>query len=126
MSGRGRVDEGHRQFPTVPPGDTLRCVQQGEGNVELSKPGGDPLPVVLEPVGHQHRLSVGGFNQVLQCIQLSVVDGKHTLILAIDGTIRHLGELVAESRSVSGIHLLAAQGNHQLRAHGVIDLPFLL
>ena len=41
----------------------------------------------------------------------SVVYREHTLVLAVDGTIRHLGELISQSRRISGIHLLAAEGN---------------
>lgn len=110
MSGRGRMDEGHGQLPTVPPGDALRCIQKRERDVELSEPSGDPLPVMLEPVGHQHRLSVRRFDQVLQRVQLAVVDGEHTLVLTVDGPICHLGELVSQSRRIPGVHLLAAQG----------------
>ncbi len=59
--------------------------------MQFMEPSGDPLPVMLEPVGHQNRLSVGGFDEVLQRIQLTVVDGEHTLVLTVDGPIRHLG-----------------------------------
>jgi hypothetical protein len=94
--------------------------------VEFVKPLFDSLAVMLEPVGHQHWLSVGGFDKVLQRVQFAVVDGEHTLVLTVDSPICHLGELISQSCRVPGVHFLAAEGNHQLRAHGVVGLPFPL
>lgn len=54
----------------------------------------DPLPVMLEPVGNKDALSVGSFNQILQCLKLPVVNGADIVILIIHSAVRHLQELV--------------------------------
>ena len=50
----------------------------------------DTGAVMLEPVADQHRLSVGGFDQVFQHFQFAAVDGTSFLVFVIDRTVRHL------------------------------------
>ena len=78
------------------------------------KPGADALQIVLEPVGHQDGLSVGGFDEVLQSVQLPVVEREELFVLPIHRAVGHLRELVRQSRRVPGVHLFTAQGEHQL------------
>ena len=90
------------------------------------QPLGDALQVVLEPVRHKDGFLVGGFDEILQGIQLAVVYLKHAFVLSIDGPVCHLGELVREGCGVSGIDLRIAEGNDQLRAHGVVGFSLFL
>ena len=66
MTGGGWVDDSHRDFPLVPVGNVLGGLDFPDG-----KPGADALQIVLEPVGHQDGLSVGGFDEVLQSVPAS-------------------------------------------------------
>ena len=50
----------------------------------------DTLPVMLEPVGNQNRLSVCRFNQIFEGFELVVMDDSCLAILVIDSTIAHL------------------------------------
>ena len=62
--------------------------------MEFMEPFFDALQVVFEPVGHKHGFAVGGFDQVLQSIELSFVNGEHSLVIAIYGAVGHLAQLV--------------------------------
>ena len=107
MSGRSGVNDRHRDFAFIPILDIL-----AGGNFAYIKPLLDPLQVVLKPVGYQHRLAICGFNQVLQSVQFPVVEFDVFLVLAIYGTIGHLGELTGQGRCCSGIDFFALQGYH--------------
>ena len=120
MAGGRRVDDRHRDLALVPIGDVPAGLDLPDDEPLL-----DALKVVLEPVGHQDGLAVGGFDEVLQGIQLAVVQTEHPFVLPVHRAIGHLGELVRQSRRVPGVHLFTVQGEHQLRPHGVIGLPFL-
>ena len=80
---------------------------------------------MLEPVGHQDGLAIGGFDEVLQSVQLPVVEWENLFVLPIHRAVGHLRELVRQSRRVPGVHLFTTQGEHQLRAHGVVCFPLL-
>ena len=126
VTGRSWVDERHGQLAAVPSADAVGIIKQAERDVPFVEPLGDALQVVLEPVSHQNRFAVGGFDEVLQGIQLAVVYLKYAFVLSIDGPVCHLGELVRKGCGVSGINLLIAQGNDQFRAHGIVSFPLLL
>ena len=53
----------------------------------------DALAVMLEPVRHQNRLPVGGFDQVFQRLQLMVMDDAGFSVLIVDSAIAHLQQL---------------------------------
>jgi hypothetical protein len=55
---------------------------------------------VLEPVGHQQRIAVGGFDQVLQGVELAVMDMGDLAVVAVDSAVGKLGEFAAEDRGV--------------------------
>lgn len=74
------------------------------------QPLGDALQVVLEPVRHKDGFPVGGFDEILQHIQLAVVYLKHTLVLIVDSAVCHLGELIGEGCGVPSINLRIAEG----------------
>ena len=54
------MDDGHRDFATVPVGDVLAGFQFP--NIKALF---DTLQVVPEPIGHQYRLAVGGFDVLM-------------------------------------------------------------
>ena len=123
MTGRSRVDECHGQLTAVPSADAVGIVQQTERDVPFVQPPGDSLQVVLEPVRHKDRLAVGGFDEILQHIQLAVVYLKHTLVLSVDGSVCHLGEFIRKSRSVPGVDFFAFQRDNQVFLHGIVGCP---
>ena len=73
MSGRSRMDQHHGELSAIPALDAVGFVRTGEGDVELMQPLGDSVEIVLEPVGHKDGFPVGGFNQVLQSVQLPIM-----------------------------------------------------
>ena len=70
------MDDGHRDFAAVPVGDVLAGLQLPDIKALF-----DALQVVPEPVGHQNRLAVGGFNDILQSVQFPVVELYRVRIL---------------------------------------------
>ena len=65
----------------------------------------DALPIMLEPVSHQYRLSIGGFNEILQCLQLVVMDAPGVAILIVDSAIAHLQQLPCQRCGVGGVYV---------------------
>ena len=59
VSGRGRMDEGHRNLSRIPVGEILRLLQLPGFHPLL-----DTVFIMLEPIGHQDRFPVGAFHQV--------------------------------------------------------------
>ena len=82
--------------------------------------------VMLEPVCHQKRLAVGGFDDVLQCVQLAVVDLNDLAVVIINSAVCHLGQLAGEGRSVCGGNLGITQRQHQLLLQVGVFLFFII
>src|SRR5574344_391688 len=102
MTGRGGVYQCHRKLTIIPPLYTFGTVQLGERNMELFHSLGNAGEVMLEPVRHQKWLVTSGFNNVLQCVQLSVVNSDGAAIVGINSAVCHLAQLAGESGSVCG------------------------
>ena len=94
MSGSGWVQQTNLQPSGVPVPDTVGGLDFLIGNIQLSQSLLNPLQIMLEPIRHQNGLAVGRLYQVLQCIQLSVVNGNHRSGIVIHCTIRQLGKFV--------------------------------
>ena len=94
------MDDGHRDFAAVPVGDVFAGLQLPDIKALF-----DTLQVVTEPVGHQNRLTVGGFDDILQSVQLPVVELYRVAGVSIDGTVGKLGQLSGQGRCVSSSHL---------------------
>ena len=94
------MDDGHRDFAAVPVGDVLAGLQFPDIKALF-----DTLQVVTEPVGHQNRLAVGGFDDVFQCVQFPVVELYRVAGVGIDGTVGKLGQFAGQGRCVSSSHL---------------------
>ena len=93
MSGRCRVDQCDRDVPGIPVLDVSAALDVPDFDFQLRQMVDDTLPVMLEPVGHQHRLSVGRFDQVFEGFQLVIMDDPCLTVLVIDRAIAHLQQL---------------------------------
>ena len=93
MSGRCRMDQGDRDVSSIPILDVGTPLDIPDFDLQLRQMVDDTLPVMLEPLGHQHRLSVGRFDQVFESFQLVVMDDSCFAVLVIDRAIAHLQQL---------------------------------
>ena len=93
MSGRCRVDQCDRDVPGIPVLDVSAALDVPDIDLQLRQMADDTLPVMLKPISYQHRLSVGGFDQVFEGFQLVVVDDSCFAVLVIDRAIAHLQQL---------------------------------
>lgn len=107
----------HRFGSAVPVGDVRARADLPHSEALLNA-----LEVMLEPVGHKHGLAVGGFDDVLQGIQLPLVEEQAAVLGVVDPAVRQLAQLAGQGRGVDGIDLRAVQGHHQLTLQGVIGL----
>ena len=94
MSGSGWVQQTNLQPFGVPVPNTVRGLDFLIGNIQLSQSLLNPLQIMLEPIRHQNGFAVGRLYQVLQCIQLSAVNGNPRSGIVIHCTIRQLGKFV--------------------------------
>ena len=117
MPGGCGVDAGHGNPPAVPVGDVRARADLPHREALLNT-----LEVVPEPVGHQHRLAVGGFDDVLQRIQLPLVEEQAAVIGVVDPAVRQLAQLAGQGCCVDRIDLRAVQGHYQLTLQGVVGL----
>ena len=85
------MDDCYRDFAVVPVLDILTGLQLPDSKALF-----DALQVVLKPVGHQHRFFIGGFNQILQSVQLAVMELHHIAGIGINGTIGQLHQFPGE------------------------------
>ena len=81
---------------------------------------------MLEPVGHKDGFPVGGFDQVLQSVQLPIMERDHFLVLVVNCTVGHLAELVGQRSRIDGIDLLTVEGDHQLLLQSAVCFPLLV
>ena len=93
MSGRCRMDQGDRDVSSIPILDVGTALDIPDFDLQLRQMVDDTLPVMLKPVSYQHRLSVGGFDQVFESFQLVVVNDSRLAVLVIDRAIAHLQQL---------------------------------
>ena len=119
MASRCWVDDGHMDLAAIPIGDVL-----GGGDFPNCEPLLDAFQVVLEPVGYQNGLAICGLDQILQSIQFAAMQFQVVAILAIDGTISHLGQLASQCGGISSVDFLALERDHKIRLHGVVGLAF--
>ena len=70
MASGCRMNQCHRELSGIPKLNVLRILDIPQRLSELISDGfqvlDDALPVMLEPVGNQHRLAVGGFDEIFQ------------------------------------------------------------
>ena len=90
MSGRCRMDQCDWDVPNVPIFDIGTALDVPDFDFQLRQMVDDTLPVMLEPVGHQNRLSVRRFYQVFECFELVVMDDSRLTVLIIDSAVAHL------------------------------------
>ena len=69
--------------------------------------------VVLEPVSHQNRLPVCGFDDVLQSIELPVMDLDDLVAIIVYCTVCHLRQLSEESCGTASPALLLPEPDRQ-------------
>ena len=103
VSGRCRVDQSDRDLAGVPVLDVTTGLAVLHGDLELFQMVDDALPVMLEPVCHQYRLTVGGFDQVFQCLQLVIMQNSRLAVFVIDRTIAHLQQFSSQRCSIGSI-----------------------
>ena len=85
----------------------------------------DALPVMLEPVRHQHRLAVGGFDQVFQCLQLVVMQNPRFAVFVIDCAIAHLQQFSSQRCSIGSIYIPILQGDQEVLLEHIVELALL-
>ena len=85
----------------------------------------DALPVMLEPVGHQHRLSIGSFDEVFQCLQLVVMQDSRFAVLVIDRAIAHLQQFSSQRCSVGSIYVPVLQGDQEVLLEHIVELALV-
>lgn len=100
VTGRGRMDDRYRDFAAVPVGDVLAGFQLTDIEALF-----DALQVVTEPVGHQYGLAIGGFDDVLQRVQLPVMELYRIAGIGIDSAVGELGQFPGQGRCVGSSHL---------------------
>ena len=83
----------------------------------------NPLTVMLEPVGDKDRLAVGGFNQILQFFQFSLMDLPHGAVLVIDRTVCHLQELPCQRSGIGRIDIRILQRDDQIFTQHIVKFP---
>ena len=66
MTGRGGMDQANRDLSCAP-----CCNVLGGIDVPAIKPLMEPVVLMMKPVGNEQRFPVGGFDQILQGVQLS-------------------------------------------------------
>ena len=85
----------------------------------------DTLPVMLEPVSYQHRLSVGRLDQVFESFQLVVMDDSCLAVLVIDRAIAHLQQLPCQGCSISSVYVTVFQRDQKILPKHIVEFPFL-
>ena len=100
MTGRGWVDNCDRYLSGIPVSDVLTGFYFS--NIKALF---DTVEVMLEPVGHKDRFAVCGFDNILQCIQLSVMELDGIAGIGINGTVGKLGQLSGERSSIGSSDL---------------------
>lgn len=111
MASGSWMNHRHRNLSGIPVCDIL-----GSGNLPNREAFLDSLQIVLEPVGYQNWLAVGGFNQILQGIQLAVMKFDIVAVFAINGAIGHLGEFIRQCCGVPGIDFFVTQRESTISA----------
>ena len=69
----------------------------------------DPLQVVSEPVGHQHRLTVCRFDDVLQRVQLPLMELNHLAGVGVDCAVGQLRQLTSKGSGIGSGDLAIRQ-----------------
>ena len=94
--------------------------------MQFFQPLGYAGKVMLEPVGHQNRLAVCCFDDILQSIQLAVMDLDNLTAVIVDRTVCYLGQLAGEGCCVGGGDFAVTQGQHQFLFQFLVMLPLLI
>jgi len=114
MTGRGGMYQCHGKLTIIPPLYAFGTVQLGVWDVELLQSLGDTDKIMLEPVRHQKRLVTGGFDDVLQRIELSVVNRDGATIVSINSAVCHLAQLAGESGSICRCDFAIRELQHEI------------
>ncbi len=69
---------------------------------------------MLEPVGNKDGLAIGCLDDVLQCIQLTVMHGGNAAIIRVDCAVCHLAELAGEGGGIGGCDLTLRELQHKV------------
>jgi len=125
MSSRCRVDQGNRDLAGIPILDVIAGLDVAHRDLELRQMVDDALSVMLEPVRHQHRLAVGGFDQVFQCFQLVVVQNSRLAVFVIDRAIAHLQQFSSQRCSIGSIYIPILQGDQEVLLEHIVELALL-
>ena len=125
MSGRGRMNQGNRDVSRVPVLDVGAALDVPHRNLQVCQMLDDALPVMLEPVSYQHRLSIGGFDQVFQCFQLVVVDAPRFAVLIVDSAIAHLQQLSCQRCGIGSVYVAVLQRDQKILPEHIVELALL-
>ena len=69
---------------------------------------------MLKPIGHQDRLSVRRFDQILKSIKFPIMNDPHLTVLVVAGAICHLQELIRKPHRRSSINITVIHGKDQV------------
>ena len=119
------MDQGNRDLAGIPILDVIAGLDVAHRDLELRQMVDDALPVMLEPVGHQHRLSIGSFDEVFQCLQLVVMQDSRFAVLVIDRAIAHLQQFSSQRCGVGSIYVAILQGDQEVLLEHIVELAFL-
>ena len=119
------MDQSDRDLAGVPVLDVTTGLDVLHGDLELFQMVDDALPVMLEPVCHQYRLTVGGFDQVFQCLQLVIMQNSRLAVFVIDRTIAHLQQFSSQRCSIGSIYVPVLQGDQEILLEHIVELALL-
>ena len=105
MTSAGRVNQPNRYHLPVPSGDTLLGIDLRVTDANGTEPFGNPVIIMLEPVGNQHRFPVRRFDEILQGVKLSAMDGHHAAVIGVYRSITHLGEFSRQGSRIARRYL---------------------
>ena len=109
MPGRSGVDDCYRNLSRIPVSNIAACLDLPDRKAVL-----DAGQLVTEPVGHKKWFFIGGFDDILQSVQLPVMKLDDFAGIGIDRTVCQLGELSGEGCCIGGSNFSARQLQDQL------------
>ena len=116
----------YRKLTIIPSFYAFGTVQLGVWDVELLQSLGDTDKIMLEPVRHQKRLVTGGFDDVLQRIELSVVNRDGATIVSINSAVCHLAQLAGESGSIGSGNITGRKLQYEILLQFVVSLFLII
>ncbi|MPM88970.1 hypothetical protein SDC9_136078 [bioreactor metagenome] len=126
MPGGGWVYQSDLQFPLIPSQQALTRVQGRKRYPKLLQPPCDPRQVMLEPIGNQDTLSVRCFDEILQCIKLSVMDADRHPFVGVHSTVCQLQQFARQACSIGSSNLAPRGIKDQLLAKLLVGGSLLI